>query len=184
MHAPGVVCIVHGLRRRWPAQDNGKLVVITSKLWRSRYQGQLWQVRPYISGDLLHGFHPLDSVPVLTTKIQAPQRNLIPLGPERDFAQPKELYTMAEDNDEKTEYVPYVEGGLNIRVYTMQGEGAFADSVLLTMQVYPLPADDAILSKITSCMREALQKKLAEIGLTEDACIDAKDFMPPPSNVQ
>lgn len=90
MHAPGVVCIAHGLRGAWVSKDNGKLVVIIERGHHSIRIGQLWKVRPYLADDWLHVFN-LRKGNHLAKAVMAAQRNLIPLGPEHDFLTPKEI---------------------------------------------------------------------------------------------
>lgn len=82
-HAPGIVCIVHGIQASWPKLDNGKFVVIVKLYRESRIFGRFWAVRPYDPMQSLHGYK--NGTPVLSKQVATMQKNLIPLGPEHEM---------------------------------------------------------------------------------------------------
>lgn len=180
MHAPGVVCIAHGLRGRWISQDNGKLVVIIERRHFSRRYGQFWLVRAYDMQDWLHVFSIAEGNHLAKT-VAAPQRNLIPLGPEDTFLtpEPKEIEM---SNEIEIEQVPLVTGGVNVRVFCQAGMGPNAGQLMLTAQVYPLPdGDDELMLKLTEGIRDAVSKVASEHGLTTG---EVAELLPPKGTVQ
>lgn len=81
-HAPGVACIVTGLRGPWARLDNGRIVVITEH--GGVFRGEnLWRCRVRDGEEPLHSFS--SSGRCRSHRVRALQRLLIPIGPEGVF---------------------------------------------------------------------------------------------------
>lgn len=89
-HAPGVVCIVSGVTQNsWAAKDNGRLVVIVRLSHISPRGANVWVIKPFRKEDgPLHVMRMTKIAgwqPVLTSRVRAAQKYLIPIRPEGEF---------------------------------------------------------------------------------------------------
>ena len=101
-HAPGVACIVHGIRDSWSARDNGRIVVIVKFKRESRLHGRFWVIRPRDGEPDLHSYR--ETQPSRSRNVSTLQKYLIPLGPEafmEFYREPKESPTDVPETTER-----------------------------------------------------------------------------------